>query len=347
MLNIPRLQGATAEAEIEDENFLFYVDGGYFGDLNNGLDFIIPSGSIEITTPDFPIETPTYATDDYRPRQNTIVYDLVENVTCPSNRTYYFGRIRARVEGNSSDVPRNVLTKHNFTAYTLASTNRLKFTNRYAIANLRNRETDQAYRYRLMNAFKARERANKMSIRLAALSVPGVSDVVEVNCEQGPGTFSLYVKALTPTTSPTLVRRVNEVVKEVCAFGVRPFVTAPNPLGLELVIAVNWKSSASSSDQASGYATIRQAVENRLNNMDIGESLDLEELANIVSSAHASIQGIGIVKSGAFEEVYVYRTSSDSTGVKKVLFSGTEIEPLYNERIILETGTKYRGIRFL
>jgi uncharacterized phage protein gp47/JayE len=346
MLNIPRLQATTATALIEDQNFVFYVDGGTFGDLNNGLDFVIPSGTT-ITTPDFPIEKPTYATDDYRPRQNIITYDLVDSVTCSSNRSFVFANIRARIEGVASDIPRNVLSKHNFTSYTLGSSNRLKCSNRYAIANGSNRETDQAYRYRLMNSFKARERANKIAIRLAALSVPGVADVIEVNCEQGPGTFSLYVKSLTPTTSPGLIRRVTDVVNEVCSYGVRSFVLAPNILGLELVIAVQSKSTATASDKANAYAAIRQNIENNLNNIDIGEEVNLEDLASLVTLSHPSIQGIGITKAGSFEEVYLYRTSSDNAGVKKVLFTDTKITPLYNEKIVLETGTKYRGIKFL
>lgn len=346
MLNIPRIQATTAETTIEDKNFMFYVDGGTFGDLNNQLDMVIPAGE-EISTPDFPTERPTYATDDYRPRQNKIVYDLVDSLTLPSGSSFAFGKIRARVEGIASDVPRSVLTQHSFTNYVLSSTQRLRCTNKYAISSGSDRETDRAYRYRLMNAFKARERGNKLAVRLAALSIPGVADVTEVNYEQGPGTFSMYVQALTPTTSPVLIEKVQTVVEEVNAFGTRPFVLSPLPLGVELVLAVNWKSSSSQTDQSSGYAAIRNAVENYMNLLAIGESLDLEELASIVTKAHPAIQGIGIEKSGAFEEVYVYRMSADQTNARKTLFTNQVIEPLYNERIILETDTKSRGIIFL
>ena len=56
---------------------------------------------------------------------------------------------------------------------------------------------------------------------------------------------------------------------------------------------------------------------------------------------------IGRERPGYFEEVYVYRVSPDEVGVRKSLYSGDSIEPLYNERIVLETSTKYRGVQFL
>ena len=346
MLNIPRLQPETAEVEVEEQNFIFYIDGGNFGDINNDIDFVIPAG-VNISTPTFPTERPTYAQADYRPRQERIEYDLVEDVLCRANQSFAFGRIRAKVEGRISDVPRSVLTEHGFTGYVLATQERLKCTNKYAVSSGRNRESDEAYRYRLMNAFKARERANRMAIRLAALSIPGVRDIFEFNAEQGPGTFSIYVDSLTPTTSPKMLNLVREVVDRVCAYGVRPFVLAAMPLGLEFVIAVNWKSTSTLADQAKGYADIRHVVESHLDSVRLGLSVSIEDLATLVATTNKNIQAIGLERAGTFEEVYIYRQNPSDNSVRKVLFTGDEIIPLYNEQIILETNTKYRGIRFL
>lgn len=346
MLNIPRLQPETAEVEIEEQNYTLYVDGGTFGDINNDIDFVVSAGTT-VSTPDFPTERPTYAQVDYRPRQNKIEYDLVEDVLCRANQSFAFGRIRARVEGRASDVPRNVLIEHNFSGYLLAAQDRLKCTNKYAVSNGRDRETNEAYRYRLMNAFKARERANRIAIRLASLSIPGIQDVFEYNAEQGPGTFSLYVQSLTPTTSPKMLELVREVVDRVCAFGVRPFVLAPVPMGLEFVIAVSWKSTSTEADKARGYADIRHIMENSLDATRIGTPVDLEDLASLAAVANKNIQGIGVEQAGRFEEVYVNRQNPADNSVRRVLYTGDEVTPLYNERVILETNTKYRGIRFL
>lgn len=346
MLNIPRLEARRGSVQLEDQNFIFYVDGGTFGDINSGNSITIPAGTI-ISTPDAQIERRTFDAEQNEESTEIVQYELVSTVSCPSDRSFAYGTLRAKIEGSVSDVPRNVLKKHTFTGYALSGSNRLKCTNKYAIANGRNRETDGSYRYRLMNAFKARERANKLAIRLAALSVAGVSDVIDVNCEQGPGTFSLYVEATTPTTSPRILSNVEDVVETVCAYGVRPFVLAPLSLGLELVVAVNWKSETTEEEKAIGYAAIRDAVEAFISNQTIGESLTLQDLATVAASSDVNIQGIGLQKSGEFEEVYVYRGSLDGDNVRKVLFTGPVVEPLYNEKIILETNTNDRGVIFI
>lgn len=347
MLNIPRLESQRGFVDVEDQNFLFFVDGGTFGDINSGQDINIPSGTI-ISTPTPEIELRTFEADNNEIlAQQVIEYELISPVLCPSSRSYAYGQIRAKIEGSISDVPRNVLKKHSFSSYTLSNNNRLKCTNKYAVANGRNRETDGSYRYRLMNAFKARERANRMAIRLAALSISGVSDVVEINCEQGPGTFSLYVESTTPTVSPRILNNVERVVESVCAYGVRPFVVAPKSLGVELVIAVQWKKDTTEQIKSIGYAAIRDAVELFLSNVPMGESLNLQDLATGVSISHPAIQAIGLQKAGEFEQVYIYRLSPDNIGTRKSLFTGTIIEPLYNEKIILETNTNDRGVIFI
>jgi len=346
MMNIPRLGATNATADPDSKNFCFYIDGGTFGDLNNGLDFLIPSGTT-ISVQDLEVETTTYASVLTEVSQTKIEYDLVQDVLCSSTASVVYGDIRARIEGTVSDVARNVLTKHSFTGYSLSNQSLLKCTNRYSISNGRARESDDAYRYRLMNAFKARERGNRMAVRLAALSVAGVANVTEVNYEQGPGTFSLYVRSLTPTTSPGLLQQVQAVVEQVNAFGTKVFVLAPQPLGLEFSIAVNWKPDTTSSQQATGYALIRRVIEETLNSLEIGQSVYIPDLASIVSKTSSKILAIGAQRAGYFEEVYVYRASPDEEGVKKSLLAGDQVQPLYNERILLETSTKYRGIKFL
>jgi uncharacterized phage protein gp47/JayE len=346
MLNILRFEATTAISTTEHNNFMFYVDSGTFGDINSGVDFIIPSGRT-VSTIEFPVETPTYAEAQGIDRQTIIQYDTTTDTICRADSSFVYADIRARVEGRNSNVPRSVLRRHNFTSYTLSSNELLKCTNKYAISSGRPRESDDAYRYRLMNSRKARERANKIAIRLAALSVPGVADVSHVNYEQGPGTASIYILSFVPTTSPTLVDQVQVAIDQVAANGTRQYALAPQPLGLEFVISVNWRSGTTETAKGNTYASIRNTIERTLNGLTIGQELDLVDLAAIVSRSTNNILTIGLQRPGYFEEVYVYRNSPDGAGVRKSLYSGDYIKPLYNERIMLETSTRYRGVQFL
>lgn len=341
MLNIPRIEATHAESQ--NNNFMFFVQSGQFGDLNNGASFSIPSGTTVGTVP-FEGNTVTPGLE----YQSVIEYKTVEPVTCEPTSSYVYAPIRASVEGSYSSVPRNTLQQHSFNGYSLASRNGLKCTNKFAIDNGVDRERDESYRYRLSNIFTARNQAIYASIRLAALSIPGVSDVVMVNAEQGPGTFGLYIKSLTPSVSPELVTSVSNAVNEVVGYGIRPFISAPKTLGLEFVAAVNWSSRATAEEIAVGYTAMRNAVENTINNLDIGEALDLEDLIQVMLEAAPKANRIGRNLVNTFEEVYAHRYSpkSNSVTTRNLIFTDT-ISPLYNERILLETSTRYRGIQFL
>jgi hypothetical protein len=186
------------------------------------------------------------------------------------------------------------------------------------------------------------------SIRLSALSIPGVADVTEINCEQGPGTYAVYIKGTAPTVSPQLVEEVSQAVSLVSAYGIRPFVSAPRTLGLEFIVAVQWSSRATTEDIARGYADMRDVIEDKLNGVDIGEEVEFDELIDMMLAASPFALRIGRVRPNKFEEVYVYKPdpSNSSVTIRSILL-GNSCVPLYNEKALLETGSRYRGIHFI
>lgn len=344
IMKVPRLEATNASADAEHANFLFYVDSGTFGDINGNIDFVIPAGT-EISTVELDVQRANPAAQTTT--ETKIRYTTTTATVCYANNSFVYTPIRASVEGKASDVARDTLKRHTFTAYVLSGKALLKCRNKYAITNGRDRESDASYRYRLMNAFKAKEKANRMAVRLAALAVPGVADVAEVNFEQGPGTYSLYIRSLAPTVSPGLTSSVVAAIEAVSAFGVRPFVFAPSPVGLEFVIALRWKADATEAEKVLTQGAIRSLVEDYLNGYGAGINIDLDALAEIIVTAGPKISGMGYLNPGKFEEIYVHRSSPDGEGTKKTLFTGTIVPVMYNERAMLETSTRFRGIQFL
>ena len=96
-----------------------------------------------------------------------------------------------------------------------------------------------------------------------------------------------------------------------------------------------------------GYTAMRNAAEAFINNLDIGARLDMNELIDIMLAAATKANRIGRTTPNAFEEVYIYKQTPSGAGTIRNLSIGTIIEPLYNQRIILETGNRYRGIQFI
>jgi hypothetical protein len=340
MLNRPRTEATHAESE--NQNFMFYVDSGSFGDLNGGSSFVIPGGTVVSTVPyDGVIMTPGIV------EQPVISYTTTEAVECQPAQSFAYVPIRAKIEGTGSSVSRNVINQHDFSGYLVSSQGALKCTNRFAIDSGEDRETDGSYRYRLMQVFESKEQAVLASLRLAALSVPGVSDITSVLCEQGPGSFSFYIKSVTPTTSPELISAVSIAVEQVVGYGIRPFVLSPKKIGLEFVIYVSWRANVKPEQKAKEYASMRDTLERELNRTDIGEEVEMEELIVLLLSAAPSALSIGREKANSFEEVFAYRSAPDGIGVIRSILPGDVVKPLYNERVILETDTQYRGVQFL
>lgn len=340
IFDLPRQEATFAEAT--DNNFMFYVSTGTFGDINTNQDFDIPFATLVSTVPyEGTIVTP--GIED----QPVVSYKTTETVTCSSDQSFVYAPVRAVVEGSNSDVPRNVLNQHNFSIYTLSSQNLLKCTNRHAIQTGVDRESDTAYKFRLQNIFRARTEAVWLAIRLAALSVPGVADIFNVLCEQGPGSYSIYVKGLTPTTSPSLIAEVNRAVSLVTGHGIRAYVLAPNYIGIELIAKVSWSPKAKPVDISRGYAAMRDAVEAFLGDLDIGEELVLSDLIDVMLGAAPLALNIGANRPNTFEEVYVYRSNPESTlEPSRSLLLSDKVTPLYNEHIVLETSNRFRGIQF-
>ena len=340
LLQIPRIN--STHAEDSSNNFMFYVQTGTFGDINQGNDFSIPANQ-QIST--VPLDTNTVTPGIVE--QPIIRYKLVDSITLRANQSVAYVAVRAETEGLGSSIARNVLNRHSFSSYASSAQNKLKCTNTFAIQNGTNRESDASYRFRLLGAFRAKSLANRSAIRLAALSVAGVSDVIDVLAEQGPGSVSVYVQGLTPTTGPRLLEEVAVAVGEVASWGVRVFVFAPTPLGIQLGVKVNWSPRATQIQVAEGYTIMRQAVENYMNGLDIGDELIFETLINVMLSEVPLALSIGGVRPNKFEEIYVHRENpSKASATVKSLVYGEVVTTLYNEKIILETSGRHRGIKF-
>jgi len=339
MLNVPRIE-ATA-GETFGNNFMFYVTGGNFGDINGGMSITIPAGTV-VENPSLtePVVTPGIE------EQPVIQYVTTSDILCDASATMAFGSIRAKVEGLESSLPRNTLSVHDYSSYADSQSNSLKCTNKYAIDNGANRESDAAFRYRLQNTFSARNLATTAAIRLSALSVPGISDVNIVNCEQGPGTFTMYVDTATPTTSPNIIGKVSEAIESVVAEGVRAFVAGPRIIGTEFVVAVRWKSGATAGEIAEAYSTIRENVEEGMNRNEIGQEVVFDEILDYIAR-HPTIVQVGLETPNEFESVFVYKLGADGVGVTRNVHHGSYITPLYNEKVILETSSRYRGLQFI
>jgi len=242
----------------------FYCNSGSLDQLP-GLTSPIPTGTIVQSS------------------DGMIQYRTVGNISFNNGDTSVFGSIEAVVTGSASNVGSGVLTEHGLDVPGLLT------TNVEAVDNGNDSQTDDEYRYVLSKAITAAEAANETSIRLAALSVAGVSDVKVARYLHGIGTYGILVIGTTPIVSTTVLQNVFTAVDKVTALGEFCTVRSPRYIGLEVYAFLKFRSGTLTDDKKTVVTSVEDAVYDYINNIPMGEGFVRNELIQRIMEVSTSI----------------------------------------------------------
>ena len=179
--------------------------------------------------------------------------------------------------------------------------NYLKCENRQAIVNGSFIEDDASYRRRIMGAHLASQKANLTAVRLAALSVPGVSDVIIQEYSAGIGTFSLYIIADTPIPSDGMLAAVEQAVNFDKALGAKAIVGRPRYRGFEGRFKIDYDPSATPAEKTTLENQARIALELYINNVGIGQILYANRMIERILALSSKIKDVSVITFGAGE----------------------------------------------
>lgn len=215
--------------------------------------------------------------------------------------------------------------------------NYLNIYNKDAIINGTEEESDENYRYRLANFYTANARANETALRLAALSVPGVSDVILEKYKYGIGNTNIIVISQDPITNNGLLAAVEQNVVSVNASSEDITVSAPKYEGITLRCKILFKEDledTSSKDQI--IESIKRNIITYINSLTIGESLNFNEIKNIIINSD-SVQSYIIDKLGRGEYIV-------DTGDIEYADPMLQINQYLDEQTVFRTNTKLINI---
>ena len=149
---------------------------------------------------------------------------------------------------------------------------------------------DEAYRFRITKQIQIVASANRMAVRLAALSVVGVQDVMMKRWTHGTGSFSVYVISDTPITPQELLDEVQRRINEVEAFGVRGEVYRPNMLPVEMKLRLVFNKTVPDLDRKLTIAQAQETARRYVNSRNVGEPLLITELNRAIKEIHQGIE---------------------------------------------------------
>ncbi len=324
LMGVTRIQATRNDIESSNQIQRFYVENGTFGSINVvagvNTSFTIPAGVI----------IQNRAADGVQPIQ----YRLVENVVCAAGETEAYGSVQAIEYGTIANVGAGSLVVHNYELYTDYLAVTLKTKNIEGITFASDVESDANFRYRIVNQTLASEGANLIAIRMAALSVPGVADVLLDEYSHGIGTGAVYIKGVTPVINESLLATVLAAVNSVKAFGNFIDVKAPPLVGVETVVGLNLLKRQPQREEDALVRRVQDVLYRYINGLDINEELDVEILVKKILNVSSNIKSVGI-PTRQIEYLYVWKFSAaEDNRVRRLATEGYVARNF--ERIIVE-----------
>lgn len=257
LFDLPRRQETRAEVEIDDNIIKFYtIDSS---PLANHL-----------TNQEIPAGTRIKSSDA------TKEYTVTTTVPVDTNQDTAYVGAQAVSSGIEQNVGVNILTSHDLGSTTIA------VTNTDTINTGSSQETDAAYRYRITNAVKVFARANRDSVRLAALSTPGVADVIIENAASGTGTFNLILLPSGNTVPGSAMKQAQSSVNFVKGAGILSSVRQPQYVPVEILIQLEYIQGTSESEKTSIRRQAVTAILNYLGTIGLGSELVYNEVVQRV-----------------------------------------------------------------
>lgn len=318
MMGMTRLGEEAASVGAADKNVKFFVTIGTFGDINGGSAILIPAGTLISTGPE----------------GAGIQYRVVAATILLASQSEAYITVQSVRTGTDVNVGAAQLVYHNFSNYLDSANNTLGVTNEASIVNGQDIETDTNFRFRIANQVTASEKANLTAMRLSALSVPGVADVVIVPYHRGIGTVDMLIKSTVPRISDSLVSAVQTAIDEVTSQGIVATARGPNEVGISMVGTLTLKSRVSSEEESNIISTATDNVSDYINTLDIGEEFVVQEIIERVLASSELIKQLGST-SVPLDKLFMYRpTKLEDNRIRSSLLDN--LTPEVDERIIVE-----------
>lgn len=155
-------------------------------------------------------------------------------------------------------------------------------------------ELDEAYRVRIVNQVYVVAGANLTALRLKALAIEGVNDVVFKEYAHGAGSFACYVITGNPKSERQTLKAVEAAINETKAYGVYADVRTPVLIPVELMVRLIFSSDAGSAEKTTIRQNAIRETRNYIDGLSIGETFVVNELIQRIMGVSDKIKDMDI-----------------------------------------------------
>jgi len=264
LVNVDRMQPQGATVSAADQVQRFYVTRGFLSDYVPSL--FIPEGT-------------TISTSD-----GAIEYTTNEDVSFAIGVTQVYVPMTSTKVGDQVNVGKNALISSSI------SDSNVYTTNDEPIVVGSDTESDENLRYRIKNSVLSFERANEVSIRLAALSVDGVSDVIMRPYSAGIGSYEVLVVPTEGLASESLIAQVQDAIDGVQAYGIRGLAKSPTIVPIDISLKVIFLDGVTEVDKERIVDDVTTSIERYIVNIPVGGEFILNELRQQIMDVSPKIK---------------------------------------------------------
>jgi uncharacterized phage protein gp47/JayE len=252
LVGVDRGEATASFVLQEDQTIRFYVTTGVLKDyLPGGL---IPTGTVIQTS------------------SGGIGYTVTVDSPFPDDATEIFVSAIATSDGADQRVGRGQLTSHDL------GVGGVLVTNDKPISNGQDQETDSNYRFRILNQWAEQATSNLAAIRLAALSTPGVADVILRRHFQGPGTVDVLITPTGNRVSDAMIGGAEARIERISAGGDFVTVRGPRYVDIALSTRIDFTQDTPDSEKQDIRNDVRDTIIDYLDDIPLGGQLIISEL---------------------------------------------------------------------
>lgn len=312
---INRRSPSKARVMASEKSLHFYVEEGNFGDINSGQDIQLSAGTI------ISVDANSFS-------DSSIRYKLLYDYTLLAIDSFAYCSAEALNPGIYSNTASDTLVYHNFTNYSDALNDTLKVTNKYAIVNGDEEESDESLRFRATNYMQSYANMNSDMIRLQALKVPGIEEINIIPGYYGIGTTGVVVFGGGRENSINMIDLVRDRLREVGLLGRNITVSQGVKVYIDMVVRVYTVSGLSNFEKADLKNQIKSLIFSEFKKAEIVKSIDLTSLSRSISNSAGINKVVGFgtgLRNNIFESVFIRKTDVEQ------LFPEEKEEVLENE----------------
>lgn len=330
---------ATTASDYSNTNFYFYIDPRLNWNIkalirrnynSEEQDVLVSNGYLSLDSVGDPEALLIPAGTRISNTTGTIVYTTTEIVSITGTSEAYTGVIATSI-GPTNNVETNVLVAHSLAEIPELRkiSHFLKCSNRFPIQNGSFSLTDDEYRYNIATSRSA-IRTNELSIKRAALSVPGIRDILFEKNKFGNGTVSIIIDGVSPLIGDGLISAVKQKIQQELAYGDVVFVDKPKYLGVELQFEITVEPGTTNSDALRNSA--RDRIIQYINDLPIGGQIVWNQIISLIIDIPGIIDFVPrIFKYGEYD-------SFTKTNMRQIILRFVNQKAQFDQKWYTDTG---------